>query len=179
MHWKPAINFLLSKNQKLPKSLFHGWPFSYCQNSKKFISRLHCQIKIPFLLHMIASTFPHHSLTNAIFLSCCCTVLGAKRWISQTCSDPFSIVLTLLLQWFFLRLIHTLTATYLPNFIAKEEKNLKKVGLCGWTIGKYRKSYSTFHKKTLLNVVCLLFVWLSITGPSAFQWASRGNKQKN
>ena len=146
-HWKPAINFLLSKTHQNFSLGINLFTFSYCQNSKKFISRLHCQIKIPFLLHMIASTFPHHSLTNAIFLSCCCTALGAKRWISQTCSDPFSIVLTLLLQWFFLRLIHTLTATYLPNFIAKEEKILKKVGLCGQTIGKYRKSYNRTWSK--------------------------------
>ena len=67
MHWKLARIFLLSKNQKLPKSLFHGCPFSYCQNSKKFISRLYCQIKIPFLLHMIASTFPHHPPRNKNF----------------------------------------------------------------------------------------------------------------
>ena len=67
MHWKLARIFLLSKKWKLPKSLFHGWPFSYCQNSKKFISRLHCQIKIPFLLHMIASTFPHHPPRNKNF----------------------------------------------------------------------------------------------------------------
>ena len=67
MHWKLARIFLLSKNQKLPKSLFHGWPFSYCQNSKKFISRLHCQTKIPFLLHMIARTFPHHPPRNKNF----------------------------------------------------------------------------------------------------------------
>ena len=79
MHTPREINFLLSQSHQKFSLVINLFTFSYCQNSKKFISRLHCQIKIPFLLHMIASTFPHHSLTNAIFLSCCCTVLGAKR----------------------------------------------------------------------------------------------------
>ena len=126
--WSSARIFLLSKTKNCQKHFSMDDHFPIVRTVKKFISRLHCQIKIPFLLHVIASTFPHHSLTNTIFLSCCCAVLGAKRWICQTCGDPFSIGLTLLLQWFFLGLIHTLPATYLPNFIAKEEKNLKKVG---------------------------------------------------
>ena len=65
--WKRARIFLLSKTKNCQKHFSMDDHFPIVRTVKKFISRLHCQIKIPFLLHMIASTFPHHPPRNKNF----------------------------------------------------------------------------------------------------------------